>query len=334
MTTTLDPTPPLLNVGPVPWWLRGGHLETILPALLGAPVLPFPADRREVEVTPGCAVETFLSRPLAAVHGRGSVLVVHGLGGSAGRPHVQAMAVEALSRGWHAVRMNLRNHGGTAALSSTLFHAAQSEDVGAVLEAMEEWGLPRPYVVLAISLGANTALRYASIEGDASRADAIAALNPALDFFRIEQEIARRSNLVYRMTFVRGLCRMIEEARALREVDGPAASPWRIKTVRRFDAAFTAPAAGYPDVDEYYADAGAGTRLDGLRVPALLLTALNDPFVPADIVRPHHGAAGGRVQVALADRGGHVGYRIREGGASRFWAAATMLDWAEDRVAS
>lgn len=322
-----------LQAGPFPWWTRGGHLETILASALPLPIAPIEAERRLVEVAPGSQVETFWSSPSAAIASRtprGSLLVVHGLGGSATRPHVLATTAEALARGWHAVRVNLRNHGGTETLSSTLFSAVQSSDLGAVLAAMEEGGLPRPFVVAGASLGANMALRYAALEGDSSRADAVIAVNPALDFFVIERQIHRPSNLVYRLNFVLGLCAMLNAIRSLRPVPGPPADLRHIRSIRQFDHHFTAPAAGFEDVDAYYHAAAAGPLLDDLRVPAFILTARNDPFVPAALIERHHGAAEGRVQVALTDRGGHVGYRVRgEEGRARFWAAPVGLDWAE-----
>lgn len=322
-----------LNVGPFPWWMRGGHLETILASTLTLPIPPFDAERHLVEVAPDTSVETFWSRP--AEPQQGSLLVVHGLGGSAQRPHVLAMADEALRRGWHAVRVNLRNHGGTERLSATLFSAAQSDDLGAVLEAMDAQGLPRPYVITGGSLGANMALRYAALAGGESRADAVVAMNPALDFFVIERQIHRPSNLVYRLNFVLGLCGMLNAIRAVRPVPGPPADLKHIRSIRDFDREFTAPAAGFPDVDAYYRAAGAGSVMDRLRVPTLVLTARNDPFIPAALIARHHGAAEGRVQVMLTDRGGHVGYRVRDDNdRARFWAARPALDWIEGTLGS
>jgi uncharacterized protein len=316
-----------VTVGPFPWWVRGGHLETLVGALTPAPGRPPASRRRVVPVDDTNAVETWCSAPAEAR--AGSLLLVHGLGGSVRRPHVVALAAEAVRRGWHAVRVNMRNHGGTAALSSTLFNAAQSDDIGTVLGAMEDAALPRPYAVVGVSLGASLALRYGALAGSASRADVFVALNPALDFFAIERRINRAENVLYRANFVRGLCRMLTEVRTLREVPGPAADPLRLRTIRAFDHHFTAPAAGYASVDDYYADAGAGAVLDRLHVPAYLLTAANDPFVPADLVAAHHGAAGGRVRVAVTDRGGHVGYRVRDGRRAAFWAAQPVFDYLD-----
>lgn len=323
--------PRTLHAGPFPWWMRGGHLETILASVMTLPVAPFDAERHLVEVEPGNRVETWWSAP-ALAHG-GSLLVVHGLGGSAWRPHVLAVADEALRRGWHAVRVNLRNHGGTERLASTLFSAAQSDDLGAVLAEMEARGLPRPFVLAGGSLGGNMALRYAALTGGASGADAVVAMNPALDFFVIERAIHEPRNLVYRLNFVLGLCRILNRIRRVRPVPGPPADLRHIRSVRDFDHHFTAPAAGFPSVDAYYAATGAGAFLDGLRVPAFLLTARNDPFIPTRLVARHHGAAEGRVHVAVADRGGHVGYRVRGAdGRARFWAAGTALDWVESTL--
>jgi uncharacterized protein len=333
----LDPmstshTPEHLTVEPTPWWLRGGHMETIVGSLFSTDYTPFASERRPVEVAPGSSLETWLSRPLAGGPARGSVLLVHGLGGSAERPHMRALAAEAVDRGWHAVRVNMRTHGGTAHLSSTLFNAVQSADLGEVLREMDAWGLPRPFALVGVSLGANMALRYAALEGDASRADSVAAVNPALDFFAVEREIQRPSNLVYRVNFVLSLCQMLNEVRALRPVDGPKASILNIHSVRDFDHAFTAPAAGYSSVDEYYRDASSAPLLDGLRVPTFILSAENDPFVPPEIMTPHHGRASGRVRVALANRGGHVGFRVQAPGGARFWAADPIMDWVDAQV--
>ncbi|MDA1010464.1 MAG: alpha/beta fold hydrolase [Chloroflexi bacterium] len=316
-------------------WTQGivpdGHIETLAGALRPLDGPAASARRVIVEVAPDNAVETWWTAPERAV--RGSALLVHGLGGSAHRPHVLGLAAEAVRRGWHAVRVNLRNHGGTAHLGDTLFSAVQSGDLEAVLRAMEEAHLPRPYALIGVSLGGAMALRYAALAGEGSRADAVVALNPALDFFVVERAINRPANLVYLGNFVHALCRMVDQVRALRPVAGPSASPLRLRTIRRFDHHFTVPAAGYDSVDDYYRAASPRPLLDQLRVPTLMLTAADDPIVPAPMIAAHHRAAAGRVRALIADRGGHVGYRVTdEDRRQRFWAATPVFDYLEDEV--
>ncbi|MDP2327160.1 MAG: alpha/beta fold hydrolase [Dehalococcoidia bacterium] len=315
-----------------PWWLRGGHLETVAPVLFPPIVPPYPSERRVVEVAAGSSVELHLSTPERPRGG--TVVAIHGLTGSAEGAHVRSLAAEALGRGWHAARLNLRTHGGTAALSASLYHAAQSDDIGAVCRALEAWGLPRPYAVIGISISGNQVLRYGATAGDGSAADAIVALNPPVDLFRVEREIDRLSNRVYRASYVRGLCRMLDEIRAVRHVDGPPANPRRLRTIRAFDAVFVAPDGGYASVDAYYADASAGPLLHGLRTPALVLSAENDPFIPPEMLRAHAGA-GGHLELRLPSRGGHAGYLSgpsRRG--LRFWAAVPVMDWLDGQRAT
>lgn len=310
-----------------PWWLRGGHLETMAPVLLRPPGPRLASERRTVEVEPGSSVELHLSTPERPRGG--TVVAIHGLTGSVEGFHVRSVAAGALARGWHSARLNLRTHGGTAAISATLYHAAQSDDIGAVCAALEAWGLPRPFAVVGLSISGNQVLRYAATSGAGAAADAVVALNPPVDLFRVEREIDRLPNRLYRMTYVRGLCRMLDEVRTVRPVPGPPADPRRLRTIRAFDAAFVAPAGGYASVDDYYADASAGPLLSGIRSPSLVLSATNDPFIPPEMLLPHDGA-GGHLQLRLAARGGHVGYLAGPGrGDLRFWAAQPVMDWLD-----
>ena len=62
-----------------------------------------------------------------------------------------------------------------------------------------------------------------------------------------------------------------------------------IRTVRAFDDEYTAPHFGFKDAEDYYHRASAMRVIDRVRVPALIITAEDDPFVPADPVPPSDG---------------------------------------------
>ncbi|HVQ27629.1 MAG TPA: alpha/beta fold hydrolase, partial [Planctomycetota bacterium] len=161
------------------WWLPGAHLQTIVPTLCTAPWLPGPTERRVVRVSTGSAVRLDVDRP----HGRaarGTLLLVHGLGGSSESVYVRLAARHALERGFVTARMNLRNCGGTEHLADTLYNAGQSGDVGHAVADLSSAGLPRPIVVVGFSLGGNLALLHAGREGAACGADAVVGVNPPI----------------------------------------------------------------------------------------------------------------------------------------------------------
>jgi predicted alpha/beta-fold hydrolase len=316
-------TDPLRAYRP-PVWLPGRHLQTIVPSVVAARGLGGTGETLDVPVAPNAAVRCAVDRPPG--RSTGTLLLVHGLGGSADAPYMIRTARHALDRGRTTVRMNLRTCGGTESLSGTLYNAGQGDDAGAVLAALDRERFPRPFVAAGFSLGGNLVARYAGTSGDACVADAVVGINPPLDLEGCLRGIERPGNAIYHLRFVLLLCAQVKRLRRLRPVAGPSASPWRVRTLRRFDDGFTAPDAGYPSASAYYAGASAGPRLSGTRRPLLVLSAANDPFVRVGTLRPFR-AASPRVCWAHPREGGHCGYW--QSGRPRLWAAAALLDWAD-----
>jgi predicted alpha/beta-fold hydrolase len=79
------------------------------------------------------------------------------------------------------------------------------------------------------------------------------------------------------------------------------------KDLYDFDNVFTAPLHGFRDTNDYWSRASAKPRLDAIRLPALVLNAQNDPFVPASSL-PTHAPAGDWVTLWQPQHGGHVGF--------------------------
>lgn len=291
-------------------------------------VAPPPVDEvLIVPVAPESAVRVSVSRPETGA--RGTLALFHGLAGSAASRAVVRTALEARARGWTVARVDLRTCGGTAHLSATLYNAAQSGDVAAVLEALEANGYPQPFAIAGFSLGGNLVLRYAALEGSASRARAVAAVNPPTDLSASARTLEEPALTPYRVSFTAGLCRLVRAVREVRPVPGPPADLWHIHSLRAFDAAFVVPQGGWRDVEHYYADASAGPLLGGARIPTLILGAANDPIVRPSMYR---GLASASVRVALARDGGHVGFWSDGRRPSRFWAASALLDFIEDET--
>jgi predicted alpha/beta-fold hydrolase len=318
-----------------PWWLRGGHLQTVVPAAM--PLPPEPRSRRvvvEVEAASEgrgrSSVELLISETDARP-AKGTVLTVHGLGGSARSGDSRRTVAQALARGWHAARMNLRNCGGTESLASTLYNAGQSDDIGHALAALEREGLPRPYGVVSFSLGGNQTLLHASEAGAGCGADAIVAVNPPVDLAAANRAIRRPENVLYHLKYTQSLCRLLNRVRAVREVPGPAARWWELRTVRRFDELFTVPDAGHPDVDTYYAAASSGSRLGSITTPTLVVSAADDPIVRLESFEAYRPPAGHAVRFEHPSSGGHCGYW--QAGEPRPWAPMRALAFLEELLA-
>jgi hypothetical protein len=289
-----------------------------------------------VSVADGSAVELRVARPdrvprerrrRPPASGRGTLLLLHGLGGDADSPYVRRTALHALERGWTVARMNLRNCGGTERLARTLYNAGQSGDVGAALADLIAAGCPRPLCAVGFSLGGAMVLRHAGEAGERTPLDALAAVNPPIELEACVAALERPSNALYHRRFLRGLCKQVDAVRATREVPGPPAHARRIGSLRRFDELFTAPDGGYASAADYYERASAAPLLPRLTRPTLVLSAANDPFVPVETLERHCAHAPAHVRFDCPARGGHVGYFQR--GRPRFWAAGVVLGFLE-----
>jgi len=86
----------------------------------------------------------------------------------------------------------------------------------------------------------------------------------------------------------------------------------RARDLYEFDNLFTAPLHGFKNTEDYWARASAKPLLADIRVPALALNALNDPFVPASSL-PRQTEVGHHVTLWQPAQGGHVGFPVSHG---------------------
>lgn len=304
------------------WWGRGAQVQTIVAAKFAAPRLATSSEELHVPIEGGGAVRIRINRPVLA--SRGTLLLLHGLGGCSDSPYLKWTGALGLRRGWTVARMDLRGCGGTEAISLSLHNSAQSGDVTRVLSRLSSDRWPRPLVAIGFSLGGALVLAHAGHEAEQSPADAFVAVNPPIDVGACVAALDAPRNLLFRMYFLRRLCRLVRVSRKAFPVAGPEPVPRRIRTLRRFDELFTVPNGGFRSVEEYYRKGSAGPLLGEIRRPTLVLSAKDDPFIPYRIFRERHAEASSGVRFLHPERGGHVGYWQRI--SPRFWAASVILD--------
>jgi predicted alpha/beta-fold hydrolase len=101
----------------------------------------------------------------------------------------------------------------------------------------------------------------------------------------------------------------------------------RVRTVREFDDAITAPCCGYANAAEYYQRASALRVADRVAVPALIITSKDDPVVPFEAFRSPQIAGNPHVQVIAPEFGGHCAFISRSRGPERYWAEARIVEF-------
>ena len=291
-----------------PRWLPGGHLQTIWPALFSrrfdsvAPVF-----RRERWTTPDA---DFVDVDWLGDAGAMPLLVLfHGLEGSSASHYAQAFAAEASHRGWRFAVPHFRGCSGEINVAPRAYHSGDHEEIGWMLERFRA-AHAGPLLAVGVSLGGNALLRFAEEAGEAasSKLRALAALSAPLDLAAGADAIGRGfGRQVYTRMFMRTMTRKalvkLAQHPGLFDADRLRAA----RDLRDFDDVFTAPLHGFRDAADYYARASAKPHLAAIRIPALVVNALNDPFLPAPAL-PRPGDVGRHVRLWQPRHGGHVGF--------------------------
>jgi uncharacterized protein len=270
-----------------------------------------------------------------------ALLGLHGLESSSNAHYMRGIADKAFAAGFNVILLNQRNCGGTEALAAGLYHSGLTSDADQVLrEVAATDGISR-IVVAGYSLGGNLALKLAGDYGDAPPPSlrGVCAVSPVMELETCVRALERKQNYAYQWNFVRGLKnRMRRKAQhfpdrfSLDRLDA-------IRTVREFDERYTAPHFGFNDASDYYHRASAMRVIDRIEVPALIITAEDDPFVPTDPFRDPRVAANPRLRVIVTPHGGHCAFVSDAGnGASGkdddgYWAEREILSFALEQTA-
>lgn len=298
-----------------PTWLPGGNLQTIWPALLARRVFgAAPVYRRERWATPDADfidvdwLEDSAPTP-PAPDARALLVLFHGLEGSSASHYAQAFAEFARERGMAYAVPHFRGCSGELNLAARAYHSGDYEEIDWVLQRFRHTH-QGPIVVVGISLGGNALLRWAQERGEsaAQQVSAIAAVSSPIDLAAGGRAIGRGFNrLVYTRMFLRTMkpkaLRKLAQHPGLFDRDALLGA----KDLYDFDNVFTAPLHGFKDTQDYWSRASAKPHLRRIRIPALVVNARNDPFVPAWCL-PSQSEVGSHVTLWQPAHGGHVGF--------------------------
>jgi len=297
-----------MNDYSAPRWLIGGNAQTIWPALFGRSYEGArPVFRRERWSTPD---GDFVDVDWQGDDTNAPLLVLfHGLEGSSTSHYALAFAEWTRSHRWRYAVPHFRGCSGELNLAPRAYHSGDFEEVGWILRRMRTVHRG-PIAAVGVSLGGNALLRWVEEAGASAAAEvrAVAALSSPIDLAAGGKAIGIGFNRqVYTRLFLRTM-----KAKALAKL---AQHPGLFDRERMlaardlfdFDNVFTAPLHGFRDTDDYWARGSAKPHLHRVRIPALVVNARNDPFVPAESL-PRAHEVGSHVQLWQPAHGGHVGF--------------------------
>ena len=310
-----------------PFWLPGGNLQTIWPALYAHRVVgALPTYSRERWATPDgdfidvdflvpdpaqiSALQSQVPRnPVYSDEQQTLLVLFHGLEGSSASHYAQSFADFARMHHMAYAVPHFRGCSGELNLGPRAYHSGDYTEIAWVLQRLRDQHTG-PILAVGVSLGGNALLRWAEELGVSAAAvvSAVAAVSSPIDLAAGGHAIGKGFNrLVYTRMFLNTMrpkaLRKLAQYPGLFDRDAML----QAKDLYDFDNVFTAPVHGFKNTDDYWHRASAKPHLRQIKIPALVVNARNDPFVPASSL-PLQQEVGSHVTLWQPAHGGHVGF--------------------------
>lgn len=319
------------------WWLPGAHLQTLWGPLWRKPP---PLERRRERLW--LADGDFLDLDWLAPDDPEAplVLLLHGLTSSSRSPYVFGLQQALAQRGRASVALNWRGCSGEPNRLPRAYHSGSSDDLAAVIAHL---GAIRPRATLhavGYSLGGNILLKYLGESGAACSLQAAVAVSVPFRLDQCADRIALGFSRLYQAHFMRELRAYVQDKRRLFAARGQAehlATLDRLGPVQglrnfwEFDGYITAPLHGFLDAHDYYRRASCYYVLGAIRVPTLIIQAIDDPFVYPHSL-PRHDELAPQCSLELHSRGGHLGFVAGALGRPEYYLERRIPDWLDTQA--
>ncbi|MGB0844686.1 MAG: YheT family hydrolase, partial [Alphaproteobacteria bacterium] len=235
--------------------------------------------------------------------------LIHGMSGSENSSTIKKSAQFYLEQGFPTLRLNLRGAGAFRKSARGTYHAGRSEDLGEVLSQLNA-NLADQCFLVGHSLGGNMLIKAVSEIGVKinSNIPILGAASLCAPFNMVESAVkfSRRRNYVYQNSIFSHI------KASLSSVDGISERQLErihaFKTLRELDDTVVAPSLGLSDAKQYYEKYSACKFAADAKVPLLISTALDDPWVCAKAYLDFDWSQNSNLIPAITKTGGHCGF--------------------------
>jgi len=300
-----------------PFFLRNGHVQTILPVLLPRRVRA-PFIRERLELPDGDFLDLdWLRRGATRL-----AILAHGLEGSSTQQYIRGMASTLAAAGWDALAYNFRGCSGEPNRLPRAYHSGETEDLRTVIaRAGRDYGI---IALVGFSLGGNVILKYLGEAPPHAAVHTAAAICAPIDLAACARKLDQhRGNRLYLRRFIVSLVEKIEAKATLFPDIVDSTGARHLRTFEQFDDRYTGPLHGFRDAVDYWTQSSACQFLPHISIPTLLLQPRNDPFLAPEAYPWPEAEANPHLHLEAPDSGGHVGFLdLRYG----------LQPWSERRV--
>lgn len=288
-----------------PWYFPNSHFETIIPSLFfKVDGVDYQRDRLELEDG------DFLDLDWLKDGNDRLIIISHGLEGSTQRHYVKRPAKFFHGRGWDILAWNNRSCSGEMNRLPRFYHHGATDDIAAVIDQ----GLSKGYkevVLIGSSMGAGMQQKYLGEREVDKRIIGAISFSVPCNVLDSAIEVGKKGNRFYERKFISRLKEKVFEKAELMDLPVDLDEIRQVQNFSELDTAFTLKIhPEYEDVDDFYQKIASDQYLPNIRIPLLIVNALNDPMLGTKCYPIEIAESMDNIYLEMPRYGGHIGFTI------------------------
>ena len=310
-----------------PLLFKNGHVNTIYRTLF----LNYPIEYQRKRIT--TPDRDFLDLDFSTVNSDKIVILIHGLEGSSGSKYILSTAGHLNKKGYDIVSVNQRSCSGEPNLTLGTYHSGKTDDLETVIRFIEKNYTYKQIFLAGYSLGGNQILKYLGEKGNAIRSKIRAAVTVSVpcDLEGSSQALARFTSKLYMERFLKTLkVKTLEKMEKFPDSGLDKELIINAKNFYDFDNAVTAPVFGYKNAQDYWRKNSSKGFIPEISIPALLITALDDPFLNKSCYPVKEAGENPYFNLEINRFGGHVGFNIHHTTEKNIWMENRILQFFDN----
>lgn len=294
------------------WWLKNRHLQTIYPSLFRN--TPTPPDYwRERLITPD---DDFIDVDFCGKGEQPLIILLHGLTGSSQSSYIKGLQNSLFRNNLRSAAINFRGCSGQSNNRARCYHSGETEDADFLFRTLRQREPETPIGAAGFSLGGNVLLKWLGERDGKLDLFAAVAVSVPLLLGICATKLDYGFSKLYRASLLNELKTYMAAKLTHLETIGHELDKQKIEALGdlsditsfwQYDDRVVAKLHGFRDVHDYYHRSSSRQYLKGIRVPTLLIQAVDDPFM-TDEVLPQPDELSPHVQTEFTRSGGHVGF--------------------------
>lgn len=315
------------------WWLPGPHLPTIWGKMARK---RSPVHDRLERIPTTDEDHLTLVRMGTIRSGVPHLLILHGLEAKISAKYAHGLLDEARKLGWSGDMLMFRSCDGEVNRARRFYHSGETRDLDFVVRKLLAAHPDLHLVMCGVSLGGNVLLKWLGEQGKHlhPQVKRAAAVSVPFDL----EAGARLMETGFARVYVRHfLATLVEKTVKKLELYPDLCDIERLRAARtffEFDDQLTGPVHGFKGAREYYQRSSSMHFLGDVRVPTLLMSAWNDPFLPRSVLTKVRSIASRNQHlfVEFPSAGGHVGFVAGQPWSQRYYMEERVVRWLASGV--